>query len=108
MTVASGLASVQRISGGCFNPALGTALSVTHTFNDGGTIQYIWSVRFHLFLLQMSLERPCFCFTENRIYLVGPIIGAVVAGYSFYGVLIKSLSCDGMSVCVDGEYVAVQ
>merc|ERR1719192_1036435 len=67
MTVASGLASVQRISGGCFNPALGVALSVTHTFNNGGTIQYIW------------------------IYLVGPIIGAVVAGYSFYVINAKEV-----------------
>merc|ERR1719150_2069560 len=67
MTVASGLASVQRISGGCFNPALGAALSVTHTFKNGGTVQYIW------------------------IYLVGPIIGAVVAGYSFYVINAKEV-----------------
>eukprot|EP01083_Nonionella_stella_P288979 983444_1 len=60
MTVAAGLASVQKISGGCFNPALGTALSITHTFKDHGTIKYIW------------------------IYLLGPIIGAVIAGFSFY------------------------
>jgi len=60
MTVASGLASVQKISGGCFNPAIGTALSITHSFKDHGTIQYIW------------------------IYLLGPVIGAVLAGFSFY------------------------
>merc|ERR1719203_2432863 len=60
MTVAAGLASVQKISGGCFNPALGTALSITHTFKEHGTIQYIW------------------------IYLLGPVIGAVLAGFSFY------------------------
>merc|ERR1712228_791619 len=67
MTVASGLASVQRISGGCFNPALGTALSVMNTFRDGGTAKYIW------------------------IYIVGPVIGAGVAGYSFYVINAKEV-----------------
>ena len=61
MTVAAGLASVQKISGGCFNPALGTALSITQLFRKhGGTMRYIW------------------------IYLLGPVIGAILAGFSFY------------------------
>ena len=60
MTVAAGLASVQKISGGCFNPALGTALSITQAFRDDGTMKYIW------------------------IYLLGPMIGAIVSGFSFY------------------------
>jgi len=60
MTVAAGLAASQKISGGCFNPALGTALSVTNSLRDEGTIEHIW------------------------IYIVSPLIGAVIAGYSFY------------------------
>ena len=45
---------------GCFNPALGTALSITNCFKHNGTIEHIW------------------------IYLLGPIIGAILAGFSFY------------------------
>eukprot|EP01083_Nonionella_stella_P027161 74741_1 len=67
MTVAAGLASVQKISGGCFNPALGTALSITHTFKDNGTIKHIW------------------------IYLLGPFIGAILAGLSFYVINAKEV-----------------
>ena len=67
MTVAAGLASVQKISGGCFNPALGTALSITHTFKAHGTIKYIW------------------------IYILGPVIGAILAGFSFYVINAKEV-----------------
>lgn len=50
-----------KIKKGCFNPALGTALSITQAFRkDGGTMKYIW------------------------IYLLGPMIGAILAGFSFY------------------------
>ena len=60
MCICAAVASAQKISGGAFNPAVGTALSITNVMRDHGTFKYIW------------------------IYWIGPIGGGVFGGLSYY------------------------
>lgn len=60
MCICAAIASAQKISGGAFNPAVGTALSFTNLFRKEGTIKYIW------------------------IYWISPMIGGILGGLSYY------------------------
>ncbi|MBL9125595.1 MAG: aquaporin [Planctomycetaceae bacterium] len=58
-TVLTGAVAVGGISGGAFNPAVGTGLTVVHALQGGGNYSHLW------------------------IYLVGPFIGGALAGVVF-------------------------
>lgn len=59
LALSVGTATVGTISGGAFNPAIGTALTITKVIG-GGTGKYIW------------------------IYWVAPLLGGLLGGGSFY------------------------
>lgn len=60
MCVCAGIATAQKISGGAFNPAVGTALSITNALRATGTAKYVW------------------------IYWAGPIVGGYLGGLSYH------------------------
>lgn len=60
MCVCAGMATAQKISGGAFNPAIGTALSITNAMRATGTGRFVW------------------------IYWTGPMLGGYMGGLSYH------------------------
>ena len=60
MCQCAAVAAAQKISGGAFHPAVGTALSLTNAVRSGGTLRFIW------------------------IYWLGPMLGGLLGGLSYY------------------------